>query len=114
MRKKIVIFAGIIALTSTFWSPLTEAKELKTYNLKIKNHRFEPAEINVAAGEKFKLIVENLDETPEEFESYELKREKIIAANSTAQIYISPLKPGEYEFMGEFHQDTAQGKIIVT
>jgi hypothetical protein len=23
------------------------------------------------------------------------------------------LKPGEYKFFGDFHQDTAQGKIII-
>ncbi|MCH8348449.1 MAG: cupredoxin domain-containing protein [Proteobacteria bacterium] len=66
----------------------------------------------VPAGVKIKLIVINQDPTPEEFESFELNREKIIGGGRTAIIYIGPLKPGEYPFFGEFNMDTALGKII--
>ena len=46
--------------------------------LVIKDHHFVPSEVRVPAGQKVKLIVENQDATPEEFESHELNREKII------------------------------------
>ncbi len=78
----------------------------------IKDHRLIPAELQVPAGQKIKLLVDNQDPTPEEFESHSLNREKIIPGNSKATIYIGPLKPGTYEVFGEFHQETAQGKII--
>lgn len=78
----------------------------------IKDHRFNPAEVRVPAGQKVKLIVDNQDATPEEFESHELNREKIIAPKSKASIYIGPLKPGKYPFFGEFNQATAQGVVI--
>jgi hypothetical protein len=58
--------------------------------------------------------VHNQDPTPEEFESYELNREKIIPANSAAIVYIGPLSPGEYPFFGEFNPKTAQGVLIAT
>jgi plastocyanin len=80
--------------------------------LTIKNHRFDPAEVRVAAGEKVKLIVHNQDATPEEFESHKLKREKIIAGNSKATILIGPLAPGRYPFFGEFNEKTAQGVVV--
>ncbi len=80
--------------------------------LVIKNHRFEPAELIIPAGERLRILVRNLDATPEEFESYELNREKIIPGGSHAYIYIGPLDPGIYPFFGEFNMDTAQGKII--
>jgi Cupredoxin-like domain len=83
------------------------------YSLVIKNHQFQPAELLVPAGKKVKLIVENQDATPEEFESHELNREKIIAGLGKATIYIGPLKPGKYPFFGEFNQATAQGFIVV-
>ncbi|MEJ2762082.1 MAG: cupredoxin domain-containing protein, partial [Gammaproteobacteria bacterium] len=47
-----------------------------------------------------------------EFESYPLNREKIITGNSSGVIYIGPLEAGEYDFFGDFHQDTAKGRLI--
>lgn len=83
------------------------------YELKIKDHRFSPAQIEIPSSTKVKLLVKNLDATPEEFESHELNREKVIPGNSEATVYVGPLEPGEYGFFGEFNQDTAQGKLIV-
>ncbi len=83
------------------------------YVITIKDHKFSPAELTIPANEKIKLIVKNDDATPEEFESHELNREKIISGNRKATIYIGPLKPGRYPFFGEFNPETAQGAIIV-
>lgn len=80
--------------------------------LSIKNHQFSPAELKVPAGQKIKLLVSNQDATPEEFESHSLNREKVIAGNATATIYIGPLAPGKYAYMGEFHADSARGVIV--
>ena len=80
--------------------------------LVIKDHHFVPSEVRVPAGQKVKLIVENQDATPEEFESHELNREKIIAPKSKASIFIGPLKAGKYPFFGEFNQATARGLVI--
>lgn len=81
-------------------------------NLVIKDHQFHPAVLEVPAGKKIKLVVENKDATPEEFESHDFHREKIIQGNSKAVIFVGPLKAGEYGFFGEFHPKTAQGKLI--
>lgn len=78
----------------------------------IKDHKFSPETITIPAGKKIKLIVKNLDATPEEFESYVLHREKIIQPKGKAKIFIGPLKPGRYPFFGEFHADTAKGVIV--
>lgn len=82
------------------------------YTLIIKNHRFEPSEVTVAARQKIKLVVDNQDATPEEFESHALNREKVIPGRSKATIWIGPLKPGTYDFVGEYHEDSARGRII--
>lgn len=82
------------------------------YALVIQDHRFQPAELAVPAGKKIKLSVENRDTTPEEFESYDLNREKVIAGKSTTTIYVGPLAPGRYRFFGEFNAKTAQGVIV--
>ncbi len=82
------------------------------FKLVIENHRFEPAELVVPAGRKVKLVVENRDATPEEFDSHALNREKVIAGRATVTIFIGPLKPGSYEYVGEYNEKTAKGTII--
>jgi plastocyanin len=82
------------------------------FTLVIRDHRFEPAELNVPAGKKIKLKVENRDATPEEFESHELNREKVIPGNSATTIYVGPLDPGRYPFFGEFNPKTALGALL--
>jgi plastocyanin len=81
--------------------------------LVIKDHRFEPATVKVPANTKVMLVVENRDASPEEFESHDLHREKVIAGGKTAKILVGPLKPGTYKFFGEFHEATAQGAVVV-
>lgn len=80
--------------------------------LVIKNHRFEPAEVKVPVGQRVKLIVHNQDSTPEEFESHSLKREKVVPGGAKASIFIGPLKPGRYEFFGEYNEKTAKGAVV--
>lgn len=80
--------------------------------LVIKNHRFEPAEVKVPAGQRIKLVVHNQDGTPEEFESHSLNREKVVPGGAKASIFIGPLKPGRYDFFGEYNEKTAKGVVI--
>ncbi|WP_309352602.1 cupredoxin domain-containing protein [Parvibaculum sp.] len=83
------------------------------YTLTIKDHQFTPTTLEIPADTKVKLTVKNLDPTAEEFESYDLNREKIVAGNGEITVSIGPLKPGTYKFFGDFHQDTANGTIVV-
>jgi hypothetical protein len=83
------------------------------FTLTIKDHKFDPAELHIPADKPATVIVKNLDAAPEEFESKALKIEKIVPANSEASITLRPLKAGRYKFVGEFHEDTAKGEIVV-
>lgn len=80
--------------------------------IEIRDHLFYPSVLKVPANTKIKLVVINRDPTPEEFESYELNREKVIMGGQKAIIFIGPLTPGVYPFFGEFNPKTAQGKVI--
>ena len=81
-------------------------------SLTIRNHHFEPETLEVPAGQKIELTVINADPTPEEFESGDLRREKVVAANSRITVYIGPLRPGAYEFFGDFNPKTARGHVV--
>ena len=81
-------------------------------NVVIEGHKFTPDRIEVPAGNKVTLFVENKDATPEEFESGALRIEKVIPGKSKATIFVGPLKAGEYKFAGEFNPTSAHGVIV--
>lgn len=106
MKYFLMSFTLIVGLATT-------AKAIETYEIVIEDHKFTPAEITVPADTRVKLIVENRDDTAEEFESNDFHREKIIAGKSRGTIFIPPLDKGEYKFFGEFNPETAQGMLKV-
>lgn len=103
--------SNFFAATLFIFSVTSQAADAE-FTLLIKNHKFEPTELRVPAGQKIKLVVRNEDKTSEEFESKPLKREKIIQGGSSAILAIGPLKPGSYPIFGEYHEDSAKGVII--
>src|SRR5512139_3175143 len=105
IMKKLVLALLLLPATGIAAAPL----EL---GLSIKDQRFTPAELKVPAGQKVKLVVSNLDSTPEEFESHSLNREKLIAGQGKATVYVGPLAPGRYAFFGEFNENTARGVMV--
>ena len=82
------------------------------FAISIKDHKFSPDRIEIPAGKKVKLVIDNRDATAEEFESHDLKIEKVIPAKSKGTVFVGPLKPGEYKFVGEFNEKTANGVIV--
>jgi hypothetical protein len=104
--------AAALLLVAFLPAALPAAAANDEFKLVIQGHAFQPAELVVPAATKIRLVVENRDTTPEEFESPALNREKVIAGKSTATIFIGPLKPGSYPFAGEYHESTAKGVII--
>ena len=105
--SSLVILAGVSGLFQPSWA------EEDVFIIAIKDHRFFPEQLTVPAYKKIRLIVKNEDSTAEEFESHDLNREKIITPYNQATLFLGPLKPGEYQYFGEFHEDTAQGIIVV-
>ena len=109
MRLSCKVIA-ILTLTTLSSTGLAAEPE---FALVIEQHRFTPTELIVPAGQKLRLIIENKDATPEEFESYELNREKIVTPGSKITVFVGPLKPGRYEFFGDFNPKTARGWLVV-
>lgn len=108
MTSARVFVAFALALSSSLGARAAEPEAL----LVIKNHKFEPAELKVPAGQRVKLVVHNQDSSPEEFESHSMNREKVIPGGAKATIFIGPLKPGRYDFYGEYNEATAKGAVV--
>ena len=83
------------------------------FALTVRDQKFEPAELEVPAGQKFELRITNAETVSIEFESSDLRREKVITRGQTATLYLGPLKPGRYEFFDEYNEKVARGALIV-
>lgn len=101
------------AVLSVFLLGAGVASATETFTLTIKDHKFDPAELKIPADKAATLVVKNLDGAPEEFESKPLRIEKVVPANSEATFQLRALKPGRYKFVGEFHEDSAKGELVV-
>ena len=107
--------AAVVAMLAMVLGGLTgaalAADPVET-KLTIENNRFSPEELKVRANTPFVIVVTNKDKTPEEFESKELKIEKVIPPGQTVKVRVRALKPGTYNFVGDYHQSTAKGRIV--
>ena len=107
VRAAILALAPIVALLPT----LVAARAADAVTLTIKNHQFVPSEVSVPAGERFRIEVENQDATPAEFESSDLRIEKIVVPGGKIAVMAGPLKPGIYKFFDDYHPDMAKGTM---
>ncbi len=89
------------------------AEDPISFDMTIKDHKFTPNEIHVAAGKAAVINLKNEDSTAEEFDSDALAIEKVIPGGRSGVIRLRPLDKGSYPFVGEYFQDTAKGVIIV-
>jgi hypothetical protein len=106
---RIAIVCGAAAVAMVLGAPALADEGIA---LKLKDHKFTPAEIHVKANVPNVIVMTNEDATAEEFDSAALKVEKVVAGNSSGNVRLRPLSPGRYPFMGEFHSGTAQGVVI--
>lgn len=104
--------AGLLALTALLTLTPVGAQEMASFNLLIRNGRFVPTTLEVPANTQFRLLIKNEGPGAEEFESVELRKEKVLAPGASSFLIFQPLKPGRYKFFGDFHPATAQGQLV--
>jgi len=84
-----------------------------TVQLVARDGKFFPAELVVPQGRKIRIEISNEGKDPVEFESMELRKEKVLAPNSKSVVVIVPQPPGRYRFFDDFHPKTGQGVLVV-
>lgn len=88
------------------------AADLPTFTLVFKpDGTFEPTRLEVPAG-RFKLVLVNESQEPVEFESLQLRKEKVLGPGVKSFVVLSISRPGEYPFFDDFHQDV-KGTLVV-
>jgi plastocyanin len=100
-----------VALVSI--APARAADTPAPIDLTVKDHKFDPPEIHVKAGQPAVINMHNQDPTAEEFDSDALGVEKVIAGGRSGLVRLHAMEPGQYPFIGEYHADTAKGVVIV-
>jgi plastocyanin len=100
-----------LALLSFLLAWPAAAADTATASLTIRDRAFDPAELQVPAGQKIELHVRNADAAASEFESADLHREKVVPAGQEVVIFIGPLRAGSYEFFDDLNPK-ARGHIV--
>ena len=105
----VTIFGAMIIGLFAFGA---HAEEMAVYKLSARDGVFEPLKIEVPAGKRFKIEISNDGKAPIEFESKDLKQEKVLAAGAKSSVVINALKPGTYVFFDEHHPEAPKGQIV--
>ena len=107
MARAAVALAALLAAMA-----LPALADEPTFRIDIKDGVITPLEIEVPANTRIRLEVTNSGTSPAEFESVQLKKEKVIAGGNTAVMVIRTLDPGRYDFFDDFHIDMPHATII--
>lgn len=87
-------------------------EEMPVFQLVAKDGKFSPNVIEVPAGKRFKIEISNEGPGAIEFESRDLRQEKVLAPGAKSSVVINSLKPGTYKFFDEYHESTGKGTIL--
>lgn len=109
MYRRIVTCALALAIVA---SGAAAAEELPTFRIEAKDGRLQPSELHVPAGRRIKIEIVNLSAEPIEFESLELRKEKVLAPGARSFLVIAPMRPGHYPFFDDFHPEPGRGALI--
>ena len=112
MRRVLWLIQVVLLSIACHAALASAADTLPELALTLEQHRFSPEELRVKANTPFILVLTNKDKEEEEFEMSSLRIEQIVSGGKTLQLKMPALKPGIYEFIGEFHEKTAKGRIV--
>lgn len=107
----LALAAALVAPAAGLFAQAAYADDLPTFRLEMADGKLNPARIDVPAGKRIKIEVRNTGKGAAEFESVQLRKEKVLAPGAESFVVIAPLDPGEYKFFDDFHQQ-AQGLIV--
>jgi len=112
MRRRLtLLIAGLVMGVAAVAGAASAADPRPEVALTIDKDQFQPSEIKVKANTPFTLVVTNKNAKAAEFESKDLRIEKVVPAGKTVNVLIRALKPGTYAFFDDFNK-AASGRIV--
>jgi hypothetical protein len=91
---------------------ISRAEDDPVFRIEFNDGKVTPQRLEVPAKRRFKLELHNVGKSPAEFESKELRKEKVLAPGASSPLVIRTLDPGEYEFFDDFHLDAPPAVLI--
>jgi heme/copper-type cytochrome/quinol oxidase subunit 2 len=110
LRAAVRALGWLLTATALLLSGAVQAQN-PAFSISIRDNAFEPSELSVPAGQKIELHITNERAAASEFESFELRREKVVTPGQQITVYVGPLRPGTYEFFDDFNPQT-RGHLI--
>ncbi len=110
-RGMTLLVAGLVAGMLIAVGAASAADAPPEIALSLDNGQFQPGELKVKANTPFVLVVTNKGAKAAEFESKDLRVEKVVPAGKTVNVRIRALKPGTYAFFDDFNK-AATGRIV--
>ncbi|PSC06283.1 cupredoxin domain-containing protein [Alsobacter soli] len=113
MRAGLLFAAPLaVALALSAFAAPARAEDDPTFRIEFNDGKVSPQRLEVPAGKRIKLDLFNVGKTPAEFESKELRKEKVLAPGSNSTLVIRTLDPGQYDFFDDFHPDAPPAVLV--
>lgn len=116
MNLQLAVPAGRLVLFSLLlaagFGGVARGEDLLTFQVVARAGRLEPSRLEVPAGKKIKIQLRNDGPGPIEFESAELRVEKVLGPGANSFVVLHPLRQGTYRFFDEFHPETGECLVI--
>jgi cupredoxin-like protein len=110
----VALSAAVAAAASMLMPPQAKCADTAgVLAIKAEAGHFNPPQLEVTANQPFKVRVTSAEKAPIEFESFELRRERVVKPGETITVNMPALGPGTYKFFDDFHHDTPEGAIVV-
>ncbi|WP_145927194.1 cupredoxin domain-containing protein [Jeongeupia sp. USM3] len=101
-----------VVLAAAVLAAGAHAEDLPTFRVTIKDGAISPTRFEAPAGKRFKIEITNAGKSPAEFESIQLRKEKVLGPGVTSFVVVNATSPGEYVYFDDFHPQ-ARGTVVV-
>lgn len=105
-------FAAILLTALFLGAAIPRAGEEPVFTIEFNDGTIAPVRLEVPANRRFQLNLVNDGATPAEFESNELRKEKVLAPHTTSILVFRTIDPGEYPIFDDFHPDAPKSVLI--
>jgi len=92
--------------------PAARAEDAATFRIEFSDGQMEPRRLEVPANKRLEIELVNKGQSPAEFESKQLRKEKVLAPGAATTLVIRGLDPGEYDFFDDFHPDSPPAVLV--
>jgi hypothetical protein len=108
MNPKHLLLCCLTLLATLSAQPDEPAKPVE---IRLEHHRFTPQAVTLPANRPLQIKIINLSAERIEFESFSLNRERVVEPGKSVTIHLPALRPGNYDFRDDFHDDVPAGII---